>query len=136
MGRSFFDWLTPEDHLQKAVCNYLDTQYPKIKWYHAANEGKRSPFERFKAKYLGLKSGVPDICICAARNGYHGLYIELKALTMKPGKRDKMIIDYKGKLSEEQKVWLADLEDEGYKAVPAWGFDETKAIIDESLKKS
>ena len=30
-------------------------------------------------KRQGVKAGVPDICLPVARNGYHGLYIELKA---------------------------------------------------------
>ena len=44
--------------------------------YHAPNEGKRSNGGILKA--AGLKSGVPDICLPVANNGFHGLYIELK----------------------------------------------------------
>lgn len=44
--------------------------------YHVPNEGKRSNGGILKA--AGLKSGVPDICLPVANNGFHGLYIELK----------------------------------------------------------
>ena len=40
--------------------------------YHVPNEGKRSNGGILKA--AGLKSGVPDICLPVANNGFHVVY--------------------------------------------------------------
>ena len=57
--------------------------------YHVPNEGKRSNGGILKA--AGLKSGVPDICLPVANNGFHGLYIELKFGKNKATKARKSI---------------------------------------------
>lgn len=57
--------------------------------YHVPNEGKRSNGGILKA--AGLKSGVPDICLPVANNGFHGLYIELKFGKNKATKAHKSI---------------------------------------------
>lgn len=40
---------------------------------------KRDKATAVALKRQGVKAGVPDICLPVARNGYHGLHIELKA---------------------------------------------------------
>lgn len=55
-----------------------------------------------KMKGEGAKKGVPDLCLPVARDGYHGLYIEMKRLG--------------GKASKEQKQWLAALAAQGHYA--------------------
>ena len=56
-------YLKGEDLLQRAVINYIQMQYPKAIFTHPMNEGKRSPFEQYKLKYLGTKPGIPDLLI-------------------------------------------------------------------------
>ena len=64
--------------------------------YAIPNGGKRAIKTAIALKAQGVKSGVPDMCLPVARNGYHGLYIELK--------RQKG-----GTVSETQKSWLTAL---------------------------
>ena len=44
-------YLGKEDILQSSVMNYLKLNYPNVFAIHVPNEGKRSPFERYKFKY-------------------------------------------------------------------------------------
>lgn len=54
----------PEQELQKAVAAFLDVALPRDAfWFHCPNGGKRSPVEAAILKSMGVKAGVPDICI-------------------------------------------------------------------------
>lgn len=102
---------------------YMSGQYPCLDlMYHIPNEGKRSEVTGGILKAEGLKAGVPDICLPVASNGYHGLYIEMKA---KGGSTTKL-----------QKQWIAALNAQNYFAVVCFGFDEAKAIIEKYLNMS
>lgn len=59
----------------------LEFKYmPELQYmYHVPNGGKRDKATAAVLKRQGVKAGVPDIMLPAARAGYHGLYIELKA---------------------------------------------------------
>lgn len=76
--------------------------------YHVPNEGKRSNGGILKA--AGLKSGVPDICLPVANNGFHGLYIELKF--------------GKNKATKAQEEYIAMLNVQGYKTAVCYGAEE------------
>ena len=73
-----------------------------------------------KAKRAGNKQGVPDILVDVARQGFHGLRIELK--------REKG-----GVVSDEQSDWHERLREEGYRVVVAKGRYEAIAAIKEYL---
>ncbi len=92
-----------------------------IPFYHVPNGGYRDYYEGAKLKRMGVKSGVPDLCICVARGGYHGLYIELKRV-------------YGGKLSDTQLVWRDILIKEGYMWREAKGSGECIRIVEDYLK--
>ena len=50
---------------------------PELQYmYHVPNGGKRDAATAVALKRQGVKAGVPDIMLPAARAGYHGLYIE------------------------------------------------------------
>ena len=50
-------------------------KWPELSFlYHIPNEGKRPPATGARLKSMGLKSGVPDVCLPVARGGFHGLY--------------------------------------------------------------
>lgn len=108
--------------------------YPELALLYAIPNGAKLPYRntvgrngkhyRFspEAKKLiaeGLKKGVPDLCLPVARKGYHGLYLELKR--------------FGGKLSEDQKWWLDQLNAQGYLAVPAWGYQEGIDVLSDYL---
>jgi VRR-NUC domain-containing protein len=72
-----------------------------------------------KMKAEGVKPGVPDLMLPVARRSEgpftHGLFIELKALD--------------GRLSEEQWAWICALQDAGYAASDAYGWQQARDMI-------
>ena len=99
--------------------DFMTGRHPELALlYHTPNGGSRSKAEAGRFKAEGVKSGVPDICLPVARAGYHGLYIELKR------QRDS-------KTSANQKKWIADLQEQGYRAEVCKGWEPAaKAILD------
>lgn len=76
-----------------------EQRYPELKWlYHIPNEGKRDSGGKFKA--MGLKKGVPDLCLPYPKGCYIGLYIEMKFGTNKP--------------TQEQLQFLYDMKETGH----------------------
>lgn len=106
------------EHLH--VANYL--RYKGVVFNHSPNEGKREVQYIAQLKAMGMRSGFPDFFIYEARGGYHGLAIELKRVKG-------------GRVSDAQKQCLQELNDRGYKAEVARGFDEARQIIDDYLKE-
>ena len=121
----FYKFLTAEDLLHIAVLKYIDLAYHGALILHAPMEGKRSPFERYKAVMLGITrgKGFPDLLII-----YKGKTIALELKTDKTSKTAK------GTLSDEQKKWIKDLNENNIPAFAAFGFDEAQKIIDENFK--
>lgn len=112
----FAKYLGKEDVLQNQVMRYIGLKYPKTLFTHVANEGKRTPFEQYKMKYLGTKPGIPDIMIFEPNNTKNGLAIELKAGYNKP--------------TPNQLKWLKELENNNWVAVWSNNLDECIEIID------
>jgi len=76
-------------HAKKYISAAFDKPVPEFRWLHAIpNGGSRGDTERSRKirgaqlKAQGVKAGVSDMCLPVKRNGFSGLYIELK----KPGK--------------------------------------------------
>lgn len=88
--------------------------------YHIPNGGSRNKAEAARLKAQGVRAGVPDICLPAARGCYHGLYIELK-------RRNG------GRVSEAQRGWIEYLENAGYCARVCHGWDEARETIEKYL---
>lgn len=87
---AFFDWVRWNERL----C-------PELRLiHHVPNGGKRSKAEAAIFKTMGVRSGVPDVFLPAARGIYHGLYIEFKADDGKP--------------SAKQTEFLNSLREAGY----------------------
>lgn len=79
-------------------------KYPELALLHSIPNGAyKSPAARYLYKVTGLKSGVPDVFLPAARCGYHGLYIEFKSAT--------------GRVSDQQEYFARKLGDAGYLVV-------------------
>lgn len=112
----FYKYLGPEDRMQNKVMTYLQLQYPQAIYTHPPNEGKRTPFERFKLKFLGAKAGVPDILIFTPNKSNNGLAIELKAGKKKP--------------TESQEQWLKDLKACGWASYCSCSLEDTLMLID------
>tara|TARA_R110002110_G_scaffold171023_1_gene373287 strand:- start:335 stop:691 length:357 start_codon:yes stop_codon:yes gene_type:complete len=112
-----------EYQLQKAVCKYLDL---KNVLYCGSMGGNYQPHfsQRIKAQKSGYKRGFPDLFIYEiskiGKKLYCGLAIELKVGYNKP--------------TNEQRWWIDQLHDRGYKAHICTGIDEALEIIDNYLK--
>ncbi len=113
-----------EDGHQEVIFKWASMQlgvYPELDlMYHVPNGGKRNVVEATKLKRMGVKAGVPDIVLPVARNGFHGLYVELKV--------------GKNKTSENQDKWLSKLEEQGYKTIVCYGADNAIETIKDYLK--
>ena len=101
---------------------HMSGKYPELRLMYAIpNGGLRNPVVASKLKAEGVKAGVPDIFLPAARCGYHGLYIEMKRIKG-------------GRLSTEQAQWIADLLNQGYAVYKAEGWVKAKECIEQYLK--
>ena len=69
----------------------------------------------------GLKKGVLDVCLPAARGGYHSLYIEMKA-----GSKDT---------TPEQDEWAEGLSQLGNLVVICWNFETARSVIVDYLEE-
>ena len=90
-----------EDQHQMNLIKWTQQPHIREKWpelkllYHVANERQCDPRMGKKLRLMGVRRGVPDLCLPVARGVYHGLYIEMKAES--------------GSLTEEQKWWRDQL---------------------------
>lgn len=89
--------------------------------YHVPNGGLRDKRTGAEMKRLGVKAGVPDLCLPCARGKYHGLYIEMKRL------KDS-------KTTKEQEEWHRMLAAEGYMIAVAYTCEEGIETIRKYLK--
>lgn len=102
----------------------IENTHPEVRLlYHIPNEGKRAAYQGARLKAMGLKAGVPDLCLPVARGGYHALYIELKA-------------PKNSYLSNHQRVWLDNLKAAGNYACCCHGWEEAADMIDWYLSQS
>ena len=57
----------------------MEKRWPELEYlYHVPNGGSRNRIEAANLKEEGVKAGVPDLELPAARGNYTGLHIELK----------------------------------------------------------
>lgn len=109
-----------EQSLQSAVIKYIQLKHPRIR-YCASLGGIRTSFKQaVKAKATGYVKGFPDLQITEARGGYFGLFIEIKM--------------EKRYATKEQKEWITDLTNRGYKALITKGLTDTISALDDYLK--
>ena len=91
-------------------------QWPELALlHHIKNETTGGAAEVAADKAMGVKKGVPDLCLPVARNGYHGLYIEMKTPS--------------GRASEAQRWWVEHLTAQGSYAAVCHGYDAAVHIL-------
>lgn len=99
---------------------FASVRWPELALLHAVpNGGHRNKVVAARLKGEGVKRGVPDICLPVARGGFHGLYVELKAVG--------------GQLSSEQKAWITALRAQGYCAEVCVGWHAARAVIEDYI---
>jgi hypothetical protein len=99
-----------------AWLEWYSNQHPEAALAYANVNGQYRPGQRPEP---GLKAGVPDVFLPVARQGYHGLYIELKHGDNRP--------------TAEQYTWILRLREQGYLAVVAYEFVGAKEVIESYL---
>lgn len=97
-------------------CELQKCKYPELGLIFAIpNGGSRHKLEAANLKRQGVKAGVPDLFLPAAKGGFNGLFIELKY--------------GKNKATDKQKEWINELGFQGYYAKICVGFEEAKNTI-------
>lgn len=114
----------PEHYEQCAVVEWWRLQYPAWRGllFASANGLYLGGTPRQRAvrwalfEKSGGRSGVADLMLAIAANGWHGLWIEMKPIKG-------------GRLSQDQEAFLADMARQGYMAICCKGADEAISAI-------
>ena len=91
-------------------------RYPHLDMLHCSLNGvKLSGTQAKIAKGQGMLSGVPDLFLPVPKNGFHGLFIEMKS--------------EKGRVTENQHWFLTNADSLGYKTVVCYSAKEAISAI-------
>jgi len=121
----------PEFELQKQICSYLEWQYPDVVFLSdtIANV-KLTKAQASRNKQIQKREfKTPDLLILEPRNGFAGLFIELKIES--PFKLNGEL--KAGDHLKGQSISISKLKAKGYSALFSWKFEMTKKIIDDYL---
>ena len=124
-----------EYDLQVAICRYISYQYQDVLFISdtIANLNLTPTQANRNKKIQKTAFSTPDLLILEPRNGFSGLFIELKIET--PFKKDGTIKASKDNRLENQLNAINTLNNKGYFCCFSWSFDMTKEIIDNYLNK-
>jgi hypothetical protein len=104
--------------------SYQTARLPELRLMFAIpNGGHRNLLVAKKMKAEGAKAGVPDIFLPVARNGFHGLFLEMKTEANRPKRGGK------GGLSDLQAQWISELREQGFRCEVCYGSREAEAIL-------
>ncbi len=113
-----------EDTEQMGVIDWAEWnagRFPELKLlFHIPNGGKRDAREAARFKAMGVKAGVPDLCLPVPMNGFAGLYIEMKYGKNKP--------------TDHQKEWIKALKEQGYKVTVCYSGAEATQELESYLQ--
>ena len=117
----------PEYYLQVAVCDWLNLKYPTLLFMSDTVASLKLTMGQATRNKKIQKDGfkTPDVIIFEPRGKYHGLFVELKVKS--PFKKNGELL--KSDHLEGQQKTINDLNERGYYATFATGFDETVGII-------
>lgn len=117
--------LKNEDAVQAEIVQWARKQSklcPQLGFlYHCPNGGHRHPIVAMKMRALGVSKGVPDLFLAVPCGQYAGLYMEVKN-------------GEKGRLSEEQKLWIEGLRKNHYRVEVVKTAEEGIEILKEYIK--
>lgn len=115
--------MIPTEHEeQKALIKWFDLQYPKLRGRLAAcpNGGQRNVIVATKLKAEGVRAGYLDLNLLTPRQGFSGLFIEMKRVKG-------------GSVSDDQSSWIEWLREQGFRVEVCRGFDAAKGVITDYL---
>ena len=114
----------PEAALHLSVVEWLNRfGKPNLIWFHTANERRCSPRQGAYLKRMGVKAGVPDLCLVLP--GGAAAFLELKSPTGRQTPEQKAF----QQLCERNGVScaIARTIDEAIATLAAWGCIDRKA---------
>lgn len=121
-----------EESLQISICNYVRLQYPSVIFMCDTAAGMKLTIgNAVKAKKMRSSRGQPDLFIAKPVGKHSGLFLELKTAGTKLYKLNN---EYATPHISEQAKVLDELNQLGYLAFFAVGFDDAKEKIDRYLK--
>ena len=114
-----------EEYEQRWVFQWARMNYgkwPELKLlFHVPNGGYRLKSEAARMKGYGVKAGIPDLMLPAARGKYHGLWIEMKKARG-------------GRLTPAQREMQDGIREQGYCVVTCHGWMAAVNVIERYLK--
>lgn len=103
-------------------------EWPDLRWLFAiANGGYRNKVTAVRLRAMGVKKGIPDICLGVRRGSFACLWIELKIPKREDGRRA-------GTARKEQTVWLDHFKEMGHGAIVCRGWDHARQVIIQYLE--
>lgn len=106
---------------QAAFVARVKSYYPDVVIFAIPNGGARRAKEAARMKGEGVLAGVCDLFVCEARGGFFGLFIEMKRTSS-------------GRLSEEQRNFILNVETRGYCTAICHGREEAMAAFSEYMR--
>ena len=104
---------------QVKVVQHFRAFYPDIIIAAIPNGGDRTASERVRLHSEGVLAGMPDLCVLEPKNGFHGLFVEMKTKA--------------GVVSSKQSDVNLQLNAKGYRAVIARSAAEAIKTIEDYL---
>ena len=108
-----------ESKLQILCVKWFRLQFPNVLIFSIPNGGQRSLITAKILKAEGTVSGVADLQILKAKNGYNGLFIEMKYGN--------------NRQQDTQKEFLADMAAAGHFVATCYSAEEAIKVIEEYL---
>ena len=122
MSRAYYRKCSEATEQERVInwATFYAKDFPELDLlHHIPNGGSRNQLEAANLKRQGVKAGVPDLCLPVAKNGKHGLYVE-----MKWGKNTT---------TDNQEWWLEQLTQQGYKTAVCYSAEAALATITKYL---
>ena len=110
---------------QQAVFKWAAQPSIRSRWpelallHHIKNETTEGVKQVAVDKAIGVKKGVPDLCLPVPRGKYHSLYVEMKTET--------------GRTSDAQEWWIEKLNEQGNFAGVCHGYESAIRVIERYL---
>lgn len=108
-----------ESRIQQCCVRWFRYQYPEAArlLFAVPNGYWTTASQASRAKAEGMLSGVSDLLLLVAAQGFHGLAIEMKTK--------------RGRQTSTQRAWQDDAEDAGWRYVVCRSLDEFVATVTE-----
>ena len=126
--------LATEKQVHKAICNYIRMVYPEAVFFSDASGVKLSIGAATDLKATRSSSAIPDLFVAHPSNGYHGLFIEIKASRSDAFKLDGTLRQTEHIIAQAK--MLDKLHHLGYCAVFGCGLSECEKIVEDYFKPS